>query len=164
MSPIPKRLKIERGGESVQRLCSELRPGLLDDLGISAAIEWYIKDFTNRTGIKHAIKMTPKDIDLDPELSTAIFRIFQETLTNIMRHADATEINMSLEQKDDEVTLTVTDNGKGITREKISDSKAFGLLGMRERTRYFSGDIEITGIRGKGTTVKVRIPVVKAVA
>ncbi len=149
---------IDMGVESVQRICSELRPSLLDDLGISAAIGWQIQEFTDRTGIKHRITITPEDIALAPDLSTAIFRIFQEALTNIVRHADATMVNVSLTQKNYDLTLTVADHGKGITPKQISDSKSFGLLEMRERARYYNGDVKITGVRGKGSTVTVSIP------
>jgi len=149
---------IDKGVESVQRICHELRPGLLDDFGISAAIEWQIQEFTDRTGIKHGITIAPVDLALAPDLATAIFRIFQEALTNIIRHTNSTMVNISLIQKDDELTLTVADNGKGITRKQISDSKSFGLLGIQERARYHNGDVKITGVRGKGSTVKVRIP------
>ncbi|HUT43474.1 MAG TPA: cache domain-containing protein, partial [Desulfobacterales bacterium] len=148
---------IDAGVESVQRICSELRPGLLDDLGISAAIEWQIQEFANRTGIKYRITITPEDMTLAPDLSTAIFRIFQEALTNIVRHADATMVNVSLTQKDDELILEVADNGKGITPKQISDSKSFGLLGMRERALYYNGDVKITGAQGKGSTVWVSV-------
>jgi signal transduction histidine kinase len=152
---------IDQGVETVQRISSELRPGLLDEIGISAAIEWQAKEFTERTGIKHTLTVVPESIVLASEHSTAIFRIFQGALTNVMRHADATKVDISLIEKDDELTLTVADNGKGISPEEISDSKSLGLLGMQERARYFGGKVEISGVRDKGTTVAVRIPLIK---
>lgn len=152
---------IDASVKTIHRICSELRPALLDDFGISAAIGCHIQNFTERTGIKHRLAIVPQDITLAPDLSTAIFRIFQEALTNITRHAQATMITVSLTQKDNELTLTVADNGEGITPKQISDSKSFGLLGMRERARYYNGDVKITGVRGKGSAVWVSIPLSK---
>jgi signal transduction histidine kinase len=147
--------------QSVQRISSELRPGLLDDLGLSAAIEWQADEFENRTGIKCNVEVDPEEIVLDRDRSTTIFRIFQESLTNIARHANATMVNVSLKEESYTVGLKVSDNGKGITKEKISDPTSFGLIGMRERVHSFGGYLSITGTPKKGTTVKVRIPLDK---
>jgi len=152
---------IDTGVERVQRIVSELRPGLLDDLGICAAVEWQLKDFEDRTGVKHEIAFDPQEITLAPDLSTTLFRIVQEALTNIARHANATMVKVSLTRKEDELLLTVTDNGKGITRQQISDPKAFGLLGMQERALYWNGKVTINGIQNKGTTISVLIPLRK---
>jgi signal transduction histidine kinase len=149
---------IDASVKTIHRICSELRPPLLDDFGISAAMECHIQDFTERTGIEHRLTIVPRDITLSPELSTAIFRIFQEALINITRHAQAMMITVSLDRKDNEVTLTVADNGKGITPKQISDPTSFGLLGMRERARYYNGHVKITGAPEKGSTVMVSIP------
>ncbi len=149
---------IDASVKTIHRICSELRPALLDDFGISAAIGCHIQNLTERTGIKHVLTIVPQDITLAPDLSTAIFRIFQEALTNITRHAQATMITVSLTQKDNELTLTVADDGKGIVPKQISDSTSFGLLGMRERARYYNGHVKITGVREKGSTVTVSIP------
>ena len=150
---------IDTSVKTIHRICSELRPPLLDDFGISAAIGCHIQDLRERTGIEHRLNIIPQDINLPPDLSTAIFRIFQEALINITRHAQATMITVSLTQKENELTLTVADNGKGITPKQISDSTSFGLLGMRERARYYNGHVEITGVQGKGSTVTVSIPI-----
>ena len=147
--------------QSVRRISTELRPGLLDDLGLSAAIEWQANEFSNRTGIRCGIVSDPEDIILDQTCSTALFRIFQETLTNIARHADATEVEIILKEKYDKVELEVHDNGKGITEKQISDGKSFGLIGIGERVHYLNGDLSIKGARNKGTTVKVSIPIDK---
>jgi PAS domain S-box-containing protein len=145
--------------KTVKKISTELRPGLLDDLGLVAAIEWQTEEFENRTGIRCELTVDPEEIILDQDRSTAIFRIFQETLTNIARHAKATRVTISLKEKDDKVELRVRDNGKGITKEQISDSKSFGLMGIRERVHLLGGKVKITGKPGEGTTVVVSIPI-----
>ncbi|RJP72278.1 MAG: PAS domain S-box protein [Ignavibacteriales bacterium] len=142
---------------SVRKIASELRPGVLDYLGLPAAIEWQAQEFQNRTGIKCIIEELPADIEISNDISTAIFRIFQETLTNITRHAEASEVKVSLSFTDDEVNLTVKDNGKGIVNDKIENHKSFGLLGMEERARLFNGNFKIFA-SNPGTTVSVIIP------
>jgi two-component system sensor histidine kinase UhpB len=144
--------------QSVQRISSELRPGPLEDLGLTAAIEWQAEEFENRSGIQCEIRFDPEDIALDRNLATTIFRIFQETLTNIARHANASAVKAHLIHKDDKLQLRVSDNGKGISKEELSDPKAFGLIGMRERAFVWQGDVEITGVPDKGTSVEVSIP------
>jgi len=145
--------------QSVQRISSELRPGLLDDLGLTAAIEWQAEDFQNRSGIQCAVSFKPDDIVLDRNLATTIFRIFQETLTNIARHANASKVKVNLTLKHNKLILRVTDNGTGIAEKEVSDPRAFGLVGMRERAYVWGGKVDITGAPNKGTTVKVSIPV-----
>ncbi len=141
-----------------KRISTELRPGLLDDLGLIAAIEWQAEEFQNRTQIKCELTLGPEDIVLDRECSTAIFRIFQETLTNIARHANATKASINLTEKGGKLTLKVGDNGRGITEEQIYDSKSFGLIGIRERVAFLGGKVKIKGVPDKGTTITVSIP------
>lgn len=145
--------------QSVQRLSTELRPGMLDDLGLTAVVEWQAEEFQNRTGIRCSVTIRPELITNDGELSIAIFRIFQETLTNIARHAEATGVSINLTRERDNVVLTVADNGRGITEEQINNSHSFGLLGIRERAMSWGGEVKISGTRGRGTTVMVIIPV-----
>jgi signal transduction histidine kinase len=145
--------------KAVQRISAELRPGLLDDLGLAAAIEWQAKEFRDRTGIEMEINICPEDIVSDRERSTVIFRIFQEALTNVARHAQATALKVSLIQREQKLILKVRDNGKGITQEQIFDANSFGLLGMRERVHPWGGSVKIKGVRGKGTVVFVSIMV-----
>jgi len=142
----------------VQRISSELRPGVLDHLGLSAAIEWQAGQFQDRTGLECHIVSEPEDIVLDQTRSTAIFRIFQEALTNIARHSTATKVEVILKRQPTEIVLEVFDNGKGITEEEISDPKSFGLMGIRERVHSLGGVLRIDGIPNKGTTVSVQIP------
>jgi len=147
--------------QSVRRISSELRPGLLDDLGLSAAIEWQANEFSRRTGIQCDTVSDPEDIVLDQDRSTAVFRIFQETLTNIARHANPTAVEVILKETSGKVELEVRDNGKGITEKQVSDARSFGLIGMGERVHYLGGDLRISGARNKGTTVKASIPIDK---
>ena len=129
------------------------------DLGLVATIEWQADEFQNRTGIACHLTVDPQDITVDQDRSTAIFRIFQETLTNVTRHAHATKVTVSLKEKAGTILLRVKDNGTGITAEQISDPQSFGLIGMQERVRPWGGKVSFKGIPGKGTTVVVSVPV-----
>ncbi len=143
---------------TVQRLSSELRPGLLDDLGLSAAVEWQANIVRDRMGIDFDINSTPEDITLDDNAcSIAVFRIFQETLTNIARHSQATHVTVRLNFDEDRITLTVHDNGLGITQQQLDDPKSLGIIGMRERIKSMGGTMTITGNPGSGTTVYLSI-------
>jgi PAS domain S-box-containing protein len=144
---------------TVKRICTELRPGVLDDLGLIAAIEWQAEEFQKRTGIDCEVSFNPNDVSLDRGLSTAIFRILQEALTNVIRHAEAKRVRVLLERGDGRVLLRVEDNGKGITEDQISDHHSFGLIGIRERARFLGGEVRISGSPGKGTTLTVSLPV-----
>jgi signal transduction histidine kinase len=144
--------------QSVKRISTELRPGLLDDLGLAAAMEWQANEFSERTGIQCNLMFKPKEIEVEEPLVTPLFRIFQEALTNTARHAGATKVNVELESIDDSVELTITDNGRGITDKEINDPKAFGIMGIRERTSHLGGRLDIKGNRKIGTTISVRLP------
>jgi PAS domain S-box-containing protein len=144
--------------QSVKKICTRLRPTILDHFGLSAAIEWQIEEFKNLTGIKVTTSFEPREIVLNQDLSTPVFRIFQEALTNIARHADATEARVSLKLKDGNILLEVKDNGKGIAKKEFSDTASFGIIGIKERVHYFGGDVTINGIMNKGTTLTVSIP------
>jgi PAS domain S-box-containing protein len=142
---------------SVQKISSELRPGVLDHLGLSAAIEWQAEEFRNRTGIDCEVTID-EDIVLDQNRCTAVFRIFQETLTNVIRHSKATRVKVNLRERKNALVLEVRDNGIGITQEQISNPKSFGIIGIRERAHFLGGEVNIDGIPDKGTTVTVTIP------
>jgi signal transduction histidine kinase len=150
---------IDRTVKSVKRISSDLRPGLLDDLGLSAALEWQAEEFSDHTGIPCEIKSDPHDIVLDQQLSTGIFRIFQETLTNIARHADATRVDATLKKDSDKVEMAVRDNGRGFDTRQTPDPKSYGLIGMYERVHSFGGDLKINSAKGLGTTIEVSIPI-----
>ncbi|OPY69630.1 MAG: Oxygen sensor histidine kinase NreB [Syntrophorhabdus sp. PtaU1.Bin050] len=144
--------------DSVHRISTELRPILLDDLGLTAAMEWQVQEFEERTGVQCEARLDCKDNSIEKDLATTLFRIFQETLTNIARHAEATSVKVRLTQKGNELRLDVSDNGKGITPEQAGDPKSFGIVGIRERVNLWGGSVSITGKPQKGTTIKVRIP------
>jgi PAS domain S-box-containing protein len=144
--------------DSVHRISTELRPILLDDLGLTAAIEWQVQEFQGRTGVQCKARFNCRDSSIEKDLATALFRIFQETLTNVARHAEATLVKVRLARKGDEFCLDVSDNGKGITQNQIDDPKSFGIVGIRERVNQWGGSVSITGKPQKGTTIKVRIP------
>ncbi len=144
--------------QAVKRLISELRPGLLDDLGLTAAIEWQAEEFERRAGIHCELSISPHDIALDQDRSTAVFRIFQETLTNVARHSGARSVTVFLTDNGDEIELVISDNGRGITREEIDDSRSFGLIGIRERAHVLRGTASFSGKPGEGTVVSVSIP------
>jgi len=143
---------------TVKRMSSELRPGILDDLGLLAAMEWYIGEFQERTGIKCSLDLKHEKILIDPERTTALYRILQETLTNVTRHARASSIAVNFIKEKNILKLRISDNGIGITQEEISSAQSFGLIGIQERAEVFGGNVKITGKKGKGTTVVVTIP------
>lgn len=144
--------------QSIRRIATELRPGILDDLGLVAALEWQANEFHSRTGIECHVSSTLQDTLLDADLNTAFFRIFQETLTNIMRHAAATRVDVHSTQDGNMLILTVRDNGRGILPGEIKDRRSIGLLGMEERAALLGGKFEISGEPGRGTVVTVKIP------
>jgi signal transduction histidine kinase len=144
---------------TVKRIASELRPGILDDLGLISAIEAQAQEFQNRTGIASYFDSAVDTINLNREPAIAVFRIFQEALTNILRHANATRVDISADEQPGEFVLTIRDNGKGITDEAKSRPLSLGLLGMQERAHFIGGTIDITGVEGRGTTVTLRVPV-----
>ena len=144
--------------QTVRRIATDLRPGLLDNLGLVAAIEWQAQEFAERAGFDCELLLGDEEIVLNPDLATAIFRIFQETLTNIARHAEATQVRVELEERPDKLVLIVQDNGSGITKSQASDSKSLGLIGMQERARSWGGDVTFRGVPGQGTTVTVQVP------
>lgn len=145
--------------ESVQRITTSLRPEVLDDLGLKEAIEWQAKQFANQTGINVQFNTNLEDADFLMEVqSTTLFRILQETLTNIMRHADATKVKITLEARNSNIHLRVKDNGVGITAKQKQAPTSFGLIGMRERTQFLGGDVQIKGVSGEGTSITVWIP------
>jgi signal transduction histidine kinase len=145
--------------QMVRRISAELRPGVLDHLGLSAALEWQANEFQNRTGIRCDVHSDLGDKLLEQDLSTTLFRIFQETLTNVIRHAGATRVTVQLRQAAGQLTLEVVDNGRGIAPAQISDPTSMGLLGMRERAALLGGRFKIGRLRrATGTQVRVSIP------
>jgi signal transduction histidine kinase len=149
--------------QTVRRIATALRPGVLDSLGLAAAIEWQAMDFQESTGIPCEVRIEVKEAIWDREFSTTCFRIYQETLTNIIRHANATHVLVRLAQVDNELVLTVRDNGRGILEKEIINPLSIGLIGMRERAAQVAGQVFLFGVPGRGTTVTMRVPMPKAV-
>jgi two-component system sensor histidine kinase UhpB len=141
----------------VRRISSELRPSILDDLGLGAAIEWLAHDVESRTHMTCTVEV-PEDLSLPFDLATPLFRICQEALTNVTRHARASEVGIHLEARNEHILLVVKDNGRGITAEEIEGHGSLGLLGMKERVALLGGTLELTGRRGEGTTLAIRMP------
>ena len=145
--------------QGVRRISTELRPGILDDLGLVAALEWAAEQFQKRTGVRCTVSLPAEDaLSLDREHATALFRIFQETLTNVARHADATEVRVRLTSDDAAVCLQVHDNGRGFDETELQRRRSLGMLGMKERALLLGGDLVVESRPGGGTTVTVSIP------
>jgi signal transduction histidine kinase len=142
---------------SVQRISSELRPSLLDDLGLEAAIEWQAREFEQRSGVACTLDLNASRLTIDAARSTALFRIFQETLTNIARHANAKHVDIRLSEEDGSVHLRVRDDGIGIESE--TNSESLGIMGMRERALLAGGTLSIESEPESGTIVSVVMPV-----
>jgi PAS domain S-box-containing protein len=147
---------------AVRRLSTELRPAILDSLGLIPAIEWLAQEFQKRTGVECDFVPTDEELEVDEDRTTALFRICQEALTNVARYANATAVEIELEAGEQQITLRISDNGRGITEAEQRATNSFGLLGMRERARLLGGTFEIHGAEGKGTTLTVRIPAPQA--
>ena len=145
--------------ELTQKIASELRPQVLDLMGLPTAIEWQARQFALRTGIQCRCEVGAPCRDADPGMATAVFRVFQEALTNITRHARAKEVWVTLECRTHELELTVSDDGRGFDPEILNAPDSLGLMGMRERVRMWNGAIEFESEPGCGTTVRVKLPV-----
>lgn len=143
---------------TTSRLSMELRPNVLDMLGLLPAVEWVMEDFTKKSGIKHKTKCLIESIDISPQYSTEVFRIMQEILTNIIRHAEATQVNVKVFSDINNYVIEVEDNGKGITTDNINSGYSFGIMGMKERAMIFGGTIEIYSAKKRGTVVMIKIP------
>lgn len=167
---IPDRLKTLKPGaetisafsvgaiRSLKRIISELRPALLNDLGLAAAINWQAREYQERTGIRFEVNITPDEFDVGEELGTALFRIFQESTTNVLRHAKASEVRVRMEKQDKEIVLTVEDNGIGFSPENLPINGSLGLMGMRERAEMLGGALDISSHPTTGTALRCRVP------
>jgi signal transduction histidine kinase len=146
----------------VRRISAELRPSVLDDLGLVPTIDWQARQFERRTGIVCNFDCSLEKVGLNPQQSTAVFRILQEASTNVLRHAQATRVDITASEQAGEFILTMRDNGRGITEDEKSAPRSLGLLGMRERAILIGGTIDITGVEGKGTVITLRVPIGRA--
>jgi len=150
--------RIDTAIQAVRTICSQLRPTVLDHFGLAAAIEWQLKDLERRTRIQCTASLDPDIPLLEKELSLMLFRVFQEAVTNIMRHSGATRVRVKLLRKADNLLLRIDDNGKGIAKEEIADPESFGIMGIRERVRFWGGQTSFKGVAGKGTSVTISLP------
>jgi signal transduction histidine kinase len=145
------------------RIAASIGPGILDGLGLVRAVEWCAEDFERRTGISCPVDTPIADIKVGQPTATAAYRILQEALTNVWRHANASQVEVKLEKEGDWVTLTVADNGVGISAGLLSRKSTLGFLGMYERARLAGGSLTVNSASGKGTRIVVRLPLGEAV-
>ncbi|HST07943.1 MAG TPA: histidine kinase [Gemmatimonadaceae bacterium] len=150
--------RIDQTLTSVRRIATELRPSVLDQLGLEAALEWQGQEFSTRTGIEVGIEITTNREPLANDLGSSAFRILQESLTNVARHSQATYVTIRLTQTSDLLVLEVTDNGVGAPAQPPEGTKSLGVIGMRERALACGGEFTISGHPDRGTTVTLRIP------
>jgi PAS domain S-box-containing protein len=150
--------------KTVRKVISDLRPSVLDHLGVWAAIEWYMEQIAERSGLICSASIEPGVLDMaiDQERSTMLFRVVQETLTNVVRHAQATHVSIEAKREEAAVIVTMTDNGKGIDTDRLLNRDSWGILGMYERTRHYGGELRITGTPNSGTVVVLKLPVGQA--
>lgn len=142
---------------TVRRIATKLRPGVLDDLGLCAALEWQAREFEERSGIRVDLAVPARDVTVDGERATAMFRIFQELLTNVARHAQARHVRAALTGDGDRLVLEFSDDGRGIDSRQVEHASSLGLIGIRERARAFGGDLSISGLPEQGTRASVHI-------
>ncbi len=147
---------VDHSIQTVQRLSSDLRPSILDDLGLLEAFKWQLGQFSERTGLSLKLDLPDNDPDLLPEQAVSVFRIVQEALTNIARHADATEVQVTIQKNREEFTILIKDNGKGISDEQINSPESLGIMSMKERVFHWNGRIVISGKKDKGTSIQIR--------
>jgi len=164
LDDLPKKTKgminlIDQAVNTVRRISLELRPPGLDQLGLAEAIEWQAQRFQAQTGITCHCDCTLENLELDQEHSNAVFRISQEALTNVLRHAGATKVEIKLERQNSELVLTIKDNGRGIAESEKLGRQSLGILGMRERAYLIGARIKISGVEGQGTVITVRVPI-----
>lgn len=144
--------------KTVRRISSELRPSLLDDLGLVAAMDWHLKEFENRSGIKACLEEPLQDLQVSEAVKTGLFRIFQESLTNVARHARASHVIVKLQQKGINIEMSIEDDGEGFNKLQVDQKRTLGILGMKERSMMMGGKYEISSIPGRGTRVRVSVP------
>ena len=150
---------IDETVKTVRRISSELRPGILDDLGLVPAIEWQCQEFEKRTGISSKCHAVLTDYNFDKNLATNVFRVYQEALTNVARHSHASAVETFLTEQDGFINLTIKDNGVGFDLEEVKSKRSLGLVGMRERAMLFQGELIINSEKGKCTEIVLKAPI-----
>jgi len=144
--------------QSVQQIAVELRPPVLDAFGLREALSWQAGEYQKRFGLKFDLNFSQGELDIDKETKLVLFRIFQEVVTNVVRHSEADQVDVNLSQRDNELALVIHDNGKGITQEQLDSFSSIGIIGIRERARNLNGEAVIHGNPGNGTTVEILLP------
>jgi PAS domain S-box-containing protein len=147
--------------QSVREICRQLRPPVFDDFGLKAAIRWFLRDFQERTGISCSVKIDEEMPDHDKGLDLVILRIFQEAMTNILRHAEATQVQVTLKRHSKNLVLRIQDNGKGISYEQTTNPLSLGILGIKERVRFWGGKSLFVGSPSRGTTMSISVPIIR---
>jgi signal transduction histidine kinase len=155
-----QRLKttVEEMSVEVKNISAELRPGMLDELGLPSAIEWYCDEFEKKSGIKIHTKIEPEELIVDSKISIHLFRMLQECLTNVWRHSQASRVNVELKERNHSLFLSIRDNGIGLDENEIHNIKSLGLLGLKERVFALQGQIDFVSAPQKGTKIKIVIP------
>ena len=151
-------LLIDKTIHAVRKISAELRPQVLDDVGLTGTLKWQAREFQARAGIRCKVDLSEEEFVMDQERSTAVFRIFQEVMTNVARHAKATKVDIKLRLDADRLILNIIDNGLGISESDIRNPKSLGLLGIRERAFLLGGNVDIEGKSGRGTSVTLSVP------
>jgi two-component system, NarL family, sensor histidine kinase UhpB len=149
---------LEAAVAATRRIVTDLRPSILDDLGLSAALRWQATEFRKHTSVRVNVETPPSDQGISRDAALTLFRIFQETLTNVARHAKATEVSVSLAASDGAFVLQIRDNGVGISNDDLRKPTSHGIRGMRERAQQLGGDVSVSGTPGSGTTVVISVP------
>ena len=145
--------------KTMRRISSDLRPGILDDLGLLPALEWQSSEFEKRCGIECQFSSTLSELKIDQKVATGLFRIYQEALTNIARHSGATKVRSAFNYGDDnKLVLVINDNGNGFDSEELKSKTTLGIAGMKERAKLMSGELLIGSLRTKGTTIMIKVP------
>jgi two-component system, NarL family, sensor histidine kinase UhpB len=144
---------------ALRRIMADLRPSILDDLGLWAALEWQATEFQSRLGIRTTFILKGEEIDIEPNRATALFRMVQEALNNVAKHAQATEARILATTTASDIIIRVRDNGRGIRKDEKAKTRSFGIMGMQERAQAFGGVVKINGRTGEGTTVSIKFPV-----
>ncbi|HMU11257.1 MAG TPA: sensor histidine kinase, partial [Ferruginibacter sp.] len=152
---------LDGGNQSIRRILNELRPVILDDYGLLEALKWQAQQFTSNTGIPVIIKTTETQIKIAEEIATCVFRVFQEALTNITRYAKAGKVAVSLDIDDENILLNIEDNGSGFDMALTKTKKSFGILGMKERVVSLNGNFDLDSAVGKGTRIRISLPLTK---
>jgi signal transduction histidine kinase len=144
--------------EHVRRIVAELRPSILDELGLPAAIEWQVSEFQQRTGICGVFESNNLQLSLAKETAAALFRVVQEALTNVVRHANARRVRVAMRARNGMLRIAVTDDGKGFARQQMNSRTSFGIVGMRERLHRIGGEFNIYSGPGRGTRLEITAP------